>query len=79
MCQAIRLAGGRVAMRLIAGATPQFRSRLLENWNVPEASVVADAIDQRGIYADDGGFIRIRSDEKSASPVLPSATDGLRR
>jgi len=53
-CQAIRLAGGKVAMRLIAGAHHSF-DRGTEIANVPEASVSPAA---PTIYlADDGGFI----------------------
>ena len=72
-CQAIRLAGGKVAMRLIAGAQHSF-DRGTAIVNVPEASVSPAA---PTIYiADDGGFIhplaRFRSQTRRSRP------DGLR-
>jgi dienelactone hydrolase len=54
LCQAIRLAGGKVAMRLVAGAQHSF-DRGTDIVNVPEASVSPAA---PTVYlANDGGFI----------------------
>ena len=62
-CQAVRLAGGRIAMRLLAGAQHSF-DRSTAIVNVPDASVSPAA--PTSYIADDGAFLHPLEDAPNA-------------